>query len=90
MVAPRLKRNHITPLQDNVDDNIFRPAANSLIFKASVNAKASQMPLVQPRPSSASSIETVMPTLQSTVKIPPAAPVNNILNKDQILIKQAS
>lgn len=89
-LAPRLKRTHIAPLQDTVDDNIFRPAANSLIFKASVNAKASQLPLVQPRPSSASSIETLMPTIQSTVKIPPAAPVNNILNKDQILIKQAS
>ncbi|XP_037032809.1 eukaryotic translation initiation factor 4 gamma 2 isoform X2 [Bradysia coprophila] len=89
MMAPRLKRNHITPIQENVDDNIFRPAANSLIFKASVSAKASQMPLVQPRPSSASSIETVLPTIP-TVKIPPAAPVNNILNKDQILIKQAS
>lgn len=89
-LAPRLKRTHIAPLQDNVDDNIFRPAANSLIFKASVNAKASQLPLVQPRPSSASSIDTVMPTIPSTVKIPPATPVNNILNKDQILIKQAS
>lgn len=97
-LAPRFKRNLITPPQESVDNLTFRPAANSLLFKANVNIKTSQLPLTQPRPSSATVTnnhhqnDTNFLPLQATIKIPSpvAAPVNNLLNKDQILIKQAS
>lgn len=89
-IAPRFKRNLITPQQDSVENLTFRPAANSLLFKANVSIKTSQLPLTQPRPSSASSADTpIISSVQNTMKMPPA-PVNNLLNKDQILIKQAS
>lgn len=52
-LAPRFKRNLITPPQDPAENLAFRPAANSLLFKANVNIK---LPLSTqpPRPSSAS------------------------------------
>lgn len=52
-LAPRFKRNLITPPQDPAENLSFRPAANSLLFKANINVK---LPLSTqlPRPSSAS------------------------------------
>lgn len=136
-LAPRFKRNLITPPQDPVETLTFRPAANSLLFKANVNIKASQLPLTpQPRPSSGATnvnstgsgglnnsnsvhhnnslnsgpnsggyhgsggnsnrdnggaaTDHVAP-IQSAIKMMMAQqPVNSLLNKDQILIKQAS
>lgn len=102
-VAPRFKRNLIAPPpQDSVENLTFRPAANSLLFKANVNITA--LPLSHPpRTSSTSSAEMnnsnnsggspllLAPIQTNTTKIPAAAqPINNLLNKDQILIKQAS
>lgn len=50
-LAPRFKRNLInaasTAAADPADALTFRPAANSLLFKANVNINAAQLPLVQ-------------------------------------------
>lgn len=111
-LAPRFKRNLITTPQESVENLTFRPAANSLLFKATVNIKTSQLPLAQPRPASnttnnannhhhtMSSTEQhnmnnissppIQAAAQQKIEIKMPAPVNNLLNKDQILIKQAS
>lgn len=150
-MPPRFKQNLITPPPTDTFENYqFRPATNSLLYQG-VNFKTSQLPLQQqPRPTSASSVETigsggggggggggsigvggvggnigtnntvnhhnvnnlnninatnvsstVSPTTPNAntnsirappVVVAPVAPpvINNILNKDQVLIKQAS
>lgn len=143
-LPPRFKQNLITPPPSDTFENYqFRPATNSLLYQG-VNFKTAQLPMQQPRPTSASSVETTgsgggggggghggnfhnhsnnynsnsnnsnnsnnmnsnnashggSPVLLNAnanqarspvVLVAPAAPpVNNILNKDQVLIKQAS
>lgn len=93
-LAPRFKRGLITPNQDPVENLQMRPAANSLLFKANMNIKTT-LPLSQPKANNGNSLNSsynhhVDNSLQQNIiKIPSPAPVNNI-NKEQILIKQAS
>lgn len=84
----------------------FRPPINSLLYKATNPSRQSaQLPISQqPRPASASSIEAdslSMPhrnlannvhtePLAPVPLVPPPKPANNILNKDQVIIKSAS
>lgn len=96
----------------------FRPPINSLLYKATnSNRQTAQLPMSQqPRPASASSVETTGSTggnasyatnanspnansYQSSmgdvggtpaVMVPPPPQANNILNKDQVVIKPAS
>lgn len=96
-LAPRFKRGLITPNQDPVENLQMRPAANSLLFKANMNIKTT-LPLSQPTKanngnnhhnSSYLHLDNNTSSAQNIIKIPSPAPVNNI-NKEQILIKQAS
>lgn len=58
-LPPRFKQNLITPPPTDTFENFqFRPATNSLLYQG-VNFKTTQLPMQhQPRPTSASSIET--------------------------------
>lgn len=93
-LAPRFKRGLITPNQDPVENLQMRPAANSLLFKANMNIKTT-LPLSQPKANNGNSLNHNSSyhadnnLQQNIIKIPSPAPVNNI-NKEQILIKQAS
>lgn len=61
-LPPRFKQNLITPQPppDTFENFQFRPATNSLLYKGSVNLKSAHLPLShQPRPASASSVETI-------------------------------
>lgn len=93
----------------------FRPPINSLLYKGTnSNRQTAQLPISQqPRPASASSVETTgstggtsayttnvnSPNANSyqgdggatpAVMVPPPPQANNILNKDQVVIKPAS
>lgn len=125
-LPPRFKQNLMAPPSTESFDNFqFRPATNSLLYKGTVNLKSAQLPLSQqPRPASASSIETIGSTgthgnfaglslssnhsnsgyghtnspninvIQQPIApvplVPAPQPINNLVNKDQVLIKQAS
>lgn len=122
-LPPRFKQNVISPQnnqqlqqqQSSETFDTFRPPINSLLYKATnSNRQTAQLPISQqPRPASASSVETTGSTggntnystnvnspnanYQSPVDAtpsvlvpPPPQSVNNILNKDQVVIKPAS
>lgn len=44
-IAPRFKRTLMSTTQNTVDDIQMRPSVNSLLFKANMNIKSSQLPL---------------------------------------------
>lgn len=107
-LPPRFKQSVITPQtnqQSSEAFDTFRPQINSLLYKATnSNRQSSQLPISQqPRPASASSVETVGSTgtanyttnssnanYSNDVVVPAPQPANNILNKDQVVIKSAS
>lgn len=114
-LPPRFKQSIISPQtnqQSSETFDTFRPPINSLLYKATNSNRQSAQMLIsqQPRPASASSVETTGSTgnvsypsanspnanYQSPIEaapqplVPPPQPANNILNKDQVVIKPAS
>lgn len=115
-MPPRFKQSVVSPQQNQQSSetfDTFRPPINSLLYKATNSTRQnSQLPISQqPRPASASSVETTGSTgntnyssnvnspnanYQSPVDsapvplVPPPQSANNILNKDQVVIKSAS